>query len=209
MKRPRNLLAPSRAVWDATVHMLEMRGINPETCRDLLVDYVSLMGEQYDLETLWDTANLDQKLKIGRRFSGILREKLRLRELLISPREQARGEKQWERLLGMGTLPDEGRRARAASSSRLSPSSSIHRAGYARSATAGGSSQTTRPLGWHWRPSTRPFAEAKKTSSWVKPVRFEVRQVTNGQRTDFAARFECGASPDRPRGQEDPRLQVA
>jgi hypothetical protein len=103
MKRPRGLPRPSREAWDRMAKMAQDPGIALDGCADLILDFARLADEESDLEDEWDEANLQEKLALGRRFSAILREKLRLREAIFkSPkkRHDPEGEDAWERLIG-------------------------------------------------------------------------------------------------------------
>jgi len=50
-----------------------------------LVAYIRLVAEESDLDGEWEDAHLAQRLALGRRFSAILSQKLRLRALLFAP----------------------------------------------------------------------------------------------------------------------------
>jgi hypothetical protein len=103
MKRPRGLPRPSREAWDRMAKMAQNQGIALDGCADLILDFARLADEESDLEDEWDGANLQEKLALGRRFSAILREKLRLRDAILkspkkpSPRDP--DDDAWERLL--------------------------------------------------------------------------------------------------------------
>jgi hypothetical protein len=82
---PRGYRASIKLQWVDMAKAMQRQGIDPAVRLDLLTAYIRVVGEEADLDGEWTDANLSTKLAIGRRFSTILSEKLRLRKLLLAP----------------------------------------------------------------------------------------------------------------------------
>jgi hypothetical protein len=84
-KPPRGSPQWIKREWAKLVEDLQNRGIDPHLRVRELKFWIELAGEEFDLNDSYGDANLSQRLAIGRRFSAITNQKLRVLRLLFAP----------------------------------------------------------------------------------------------------------------------------